>query len=667
MKDKKIFRRQSTNEKLAEFLNKTEIVDEEAEALDQDYKRARNRIRVTSLYGAGARFKTPKTKKKKQTTASPYELYGTFEPSENKFEESSSVAPGAHEDQFRRMRYPTEKSMNDPDRVFYTTTSMTEGIRFHPQPPWYYGYQNKTKPTDTSPVMSAARYGYRGSRDIAQYHTEPVVSAEYTKNEHTPDFLACTQAVDDEWAPPIHGSPLNKGYALTSPKLWPENTEYVTGYRKGSAPSSPLYVRETTVAATQRPYTSPSVAKVKLNTTAEFSLLRQNSKLESRGLLESRPMTQQSLFSSTWKDKLSKNANATLRQTMRKEPPPYEAHTLMDPTDTMRYSGGTAMIVHSSSSEELKFKMHMEMYRTTIPFELRWRQVISLFRTMKSRLKRDQSTDQVILEFAETLRKEAFSHGQKAALLRAQFIKAMSSTEIFEHLLPKQMSLLFSVFDPLKKSIILFVDVIAAFTVLDHPQKYRDDNTALIIDLWRLYDYYGDDMQPVVVAESVLTTCCGSDEDHKEIKRLFKDVFRPALYRLAIKHDPIYQTPQARIEAEKQLHASNSAPLLSPNSGKATNSRPPMKSNPLNDVVKNKKKHLVVRPVYNIYDAQFDLNMFSRLLEECPEVVEAFNRQLTQRLIQCYGKDPRDASEEVADQTTTTDKDFSWILKGKKR
>ena len=58
----KINRKTSTNEKLAEFLNKSEIQDEEAEALDQEERRARDRLRITSLYGAGARFKTPKTK-----------------------------------------------------------------------------------------------------------------------------------------------------------------------------------------------------------------------------------------------------------------------------------------------------------------------------------------------------------------------------------------------------------------------------------------------------------------------------------------------------------------------------------------------------------------------------------------------------------------------------
>jgi hypothetical protein len=64
-------RKLSTNQKLAEFLNKSEIQDEEAEALDHEEKRARERLRVTSLYGAGARFKTPKTKVRNKSKVEP--------------------------------------------------------------------------------------------------------------------------------------------------------------------------------------------------------------------------------------------------------------------------------------------------------------------------------------------------------------------------------------------------------------------------------------------------------------------------------------------------------------------------------------------------------------------------------------------------------------------
>ena len=582
--------------------------------------------------------------------------------------------------------------MCDPDRVFYTTTSYTEGIRFHPQPPWYYGYQNKTKPTDSNIVASAARYGYRGSRDIQQYHTDPRGHPDHTLTEYTPAFLGAAPDMTDEWAPPVRATPLTNGFALTSPKLWPETAEYVNGYREG-VPTSPVYIRETTVGSTIRPYTSPSVQKIKENTSIDTHTLRESSRLESRGLLESRPKSQQTLLASTWNDKLTRHASNTLRQTMRRQVPPYEAHTLMDPTDQMRYAGGTAMVVHSSSAEELKFKMHMEMYRTSIPFELRWKQVVSLFRMLRSRLKREQTSEQAILDFAETLRREAFSHGQKAVLLRAHFIKAMSATEVFEHLLPKQMSLLFSVYDPLKKSMVRFVDVIAAFYVLDAPQKYKDDDVALLLDLWRLYDYYGDDQQPSVVAESVLCTCCGSTEEHKEMQRLFKESFRPALYRSAIQSPmagAITATTQEEQRALSEREKINPLALgsserglrvqekLQPkmaNPNGASSGKPPHGKTPTQDAkiaedmaqASRQKKHLIIRPVYNIYDALFDVTMFERLLLACPDIVSAFSQQLSQRLVQCYGKDPREVTEEVVDMSTVENRDFSWILKGNQK
>jgi hypothetical protein len=557
--------------------------------------------------------------------------------------------------------------MKDPDRVFYTTTSMTEGIKFHPQPPWYYGYQNKTEPTDSCIVLSANRYGYRGARDIQQYHTAPYLPAEQTKNQNTPSFLGKNE-VSNEWVPQIQAKPLTAGYALTTPKLWPENTVFANGYEhKDPSPTSPLYIRETTVGSSVRPFTSPSVLKIRDELLAESMVLCENSKLESEGVIESRPLSQQSFLKKTWHDKLEKHANATLRQTMKREVPPYEAHTLMDPTDTMRYSGSTAMIVHSSSAEELRFKLHMEMYRTNIPYDLRWKQVINLFRVLRSRLRREQTVDQAIMEFAEVLRKEALSHGQKASLLRHHFIRAMSTTELFEHLNPKQMSLLFSVFDPFKKSTVSFIQIVAAFTVLNQSHRYREggnsnQQTALLLDLWRLYEIYGEDQQPMDRTESVLCSCCGSAEDQKEILRLIKNVLRPVLYKIAVKSNQVPDELPSVVFAGRS-EATGGAPVgvrgkkgsrSSANAGQGGGS----------DGAAEKKKHLLIRPVYNIYDTHFDDNLFRRLMSLCPELVTEFNRQLTQRLVLCYGKDPRELTEEVAD--SHSEKDFSWILTGKK-
>lgn len=554
--------------------------------------------------------------------------------------------------------------MKDPDRVFFTTTSMTEGIKFHPQPPWYYGYQNKTEPTDSCIVLSANRYGYRGARDIQQYHTAPYLPPEQTKNQNTPSFLG-NHEVSNEWVPQIQAKPLTAGYALTTPKLWPENAVFVNGYEhKDPSPTSPLYIRETTVGSSIRPFTSPSVMKIRDEILAESMVLCENSKLESEGFMASRPLTQQSLLKKTWNEKLEKHANATLRQTMKREVPPYEAHTLMDPTDTMRYSGGTAMIVHSSSAEELRFKLHMEMYRTNIPYDLRWKQVINLFRVLRSRLRRDQTVDQAIMEFAEVLRKEALSHGQKASLLRHHFIRAMSTTELFEHLNPKQMSLLFSVFDPFKKSTVSFIQIVAAFTVLNQSHRYREgssgQHTALLLDLWRLYEIYGEDQQPMDRTESVLCSCCGSSEDQKEILRLIKDVLRPILYKIAVKSNQVPDELPGVAVAGGRPEAQGGPPS-------GARSKRAIRSNGKgggSEGGAEKKKHLLIRPVYNIYDTHFDDNLFRRLMNLCPQLVAEFNRQLTQRLILCYGKDPRELTEEIADNHS--EKDFSWILTGKK-
>jgi uncharacterized membrane protein YgcG len=582
--------------------------------------------------------------------------------------------------------------MKDPDRVFFTTTSMTEGIKFHPQPPWYYGYQNKTEPTDSCIVMSANRYGYRGARDIQQYHTAPYLPPDQTKNQNTPNFLGKNE-VSNEWVPPIQAKPLTAGYALTTPKLWPENTVFANGYEhKDPSPTSPLYIRETTVGSSVRPFTSPSVLKIRDEILAESMVLCENSKLESEGVIESRPLSQQSFLKKTWNEKLQQHANATLRQTMKREVPPYEAHTLMDPTDTMRYSGSTAMIVHSSSAEELRFKLHMEMYRTNIPYDLRWKQVINLYRVLRSRLRREQTVEQAIIEFAEVLRREAMSHGQKASLLRHHFIRAMSTTELFEHLNPKQMSLLFSVFDPFKKSTICFIQIVAAFTVLNQSHRYRSSSSgggggdgngngsnqiALLLDLWRLYEIYGEEQQPMDRTESVLCSCCGSAEDQKEILRLIKDVLRPILYKIAVKSKQVQLPPD---ENSNSLLPSVTGPFPSGAAPVGTAGRRKKGSGSSSGGgagggmgggavsegmgMSEKKKHLLIRPVYNIYDTHFDENLFRKLMSLCPELVNEFNRQLTQRLVLCYGKDPRDLTEEVVD--SHSEKDFSWILTGKK-
>jgi hypothetical protein len=194
--------------------------------------------------------------------------------------------------------------------------------------------------------------------------------------------------------------------------------------------------------------------------------------------------------------------------------------------------------------------------------------------------------------------------------------------------------------------------------VLNQSPKYRDNQTAVLMDLWRFYEIYGEEQQPMDRAECVLCTCCGSAEDQKEILRLIKEVLRPVLYKIAVKSNqvpaelPPVAAPSSHIPSEIGL----------PSAARRVSGPP--KGGVVFEPPTEKKKHLLIRPVYNIYDTHFDDALFRRLMSLCPQLVTEFNRQLTQRLVLCYGKDPRDLTEDISDQHS--EKDFSWILTGKK-
>ena len=415
---------------------------------------------------------------------------------------------------------------------------MTEGVRTTPQPPWYYGYQNKLKPQDSDPVLCASRYGFRGAKEIAQYLTHPKSEPEATATENTPLFLN-TNKIDDEWVPPIQNKPLTNGYAITMPGLWPENTLYPTGSKPNNEiPTSPLYKRETTVGNySRRPYTSPDVMTKTLGrrTDRTTKILRKSAHMESQNKLESLQRAEQTNFRLSWNDKLQQSANSTLRATMKHEPPPYMAHTLSDPSDRLRYADSTAIITNSTSAEEIVFRQYMEKCREVKPFEMKWNTVISNFRVVKNRLLREQTTKDAIFIISKNLKNEANKHGQRDVIARKQFISAMNKTSYFEHLPMKQMSLLFSMFDFKKKGFICYADLICAFYIFDSPRKYIDNIIELIMELWRLYLRYGNDNPPLETAEKVLTTCCGNSQEEKLILNVFKEKFRPVLYRLAVR------------------------------------------------------------------------------------------------------------------------------------
>jgi hypothetical protein len=194
---------------------------------------------------------------------------------------------------------------------------MTEGIRRVEQPPWYVGYQNTIEPADNSYLSAAARYGYRGSKNIKQYQTQPIEHPEKTRTPYTPKFLTGGKELENEWVPPIHAKPLNQGYVLTSPKLWPENTRYVTGFKKKELPTSIFYNRETTAAVKSPPEIPPSLTSLVERSTAENNDLLDFSKMESSKTLLSNTMVAQMKLDTSWKTKLAESASPSLKVSMR--------------------------------------------------------------------------------------------------------------------------------------------------------------------------------------------------------------------------------------------------------------------------------------------------------------------------------------------------------------
>ena len=147
----------STDEKLINLLNARQANDEEEWYLAEEERRAKIRLRKTSLYGAGAKAKIPKVKREIKFNLSPFEV-----PKINEFHGGSALlqstaAPTAHSDQYRLVTNNTSASRADPDRIFYTTSSVTEGIVVVEQPPWYFGNNNKVNPPENNLTTAASR------------------------------------------------------------------------------------------------------------------------------------------------------------------------------------------------------------------------------------------------------------------------------------------------------------------------------------------------------------------------------------------------------------------------------------------------------------------------------------------------------------------------------
>jgi len=610
--------RLSTNEKLNRILNGRDDDEEDEEGKRARHVRVKQRLSRSVLYGSGVRGHLPAVKKKNKPIKSQFMLTANQDRPSSPLE-TTTVPPGAHADQYRMVSHTTLSHKVDPDRMVYTSGSMTGKPPHISQPPWYVGNLNKVNPPDNSIITSASRYGFRGSKNIRQYQIQPYMSPIRTKTEHTPKFLN-TDPLIDEWVPPLSGSPLNKGYQLTTPKLWPENSEFVTGYPKKTHPTSSVYNKETTVAVDTRPSTTKSMDQIQYMFEDEESILQGNSNMEMTRCMLSRPMSEQMIFRSQWDEHLSKTMNASLMSMTGQIHSPSKLKSkpvLMDSTDTLRYSqsGGTSVIVHSHSSDLLKYRDRIEQSKTLVPYTLRWTQMFLLVHAIRSRLRRDQTLGDVIRDISMKLHVDSMgAMREQDVLIRPKFLQTMSSIDHLSQVSITQINTVYSAFDYFQSNAVRLVDVICAFMVLDYiPSSRPNESTVLkkLTSLWYLYDTFAHKYAPLEKCQVILCACAGSDDDRQIITRLFKEKFRPRCVSLSAMKEPI----------------------LGEEKGKSASMRNTLNSHGNKSQSLDKNTQFA----YNICDSHLDCEMFMDVLAECQELVEEFDRQWRCRLADCFG------------------------------
>jgi hypothetical protein len=694
----------STNEKLALFINAKDDINDEDEIMEwrEVEKRAKARLKKAAFYGNGSLAKVPKTRKQKQASQSPFTILKPKVSPERPVTTYTVVPPGAHYDQFRLVQFPTKRSKEDPERVFFTTTSFTEGVEFNRQPPWYYGYNNKTKPPDDDMITAASRYGFRGSKAIKQRHTEFYELPSRTRNEHTPNFLDGDDVVN-EYVPQIYAAKVQTINNMETPKLWPSNTAFVSGSKLKEPPNKTFYNRETTVGSAERPSLDPSLTNWFDTASSLDNQLNDLTMLERTGAGLSPPQTAIMNCADTWKDRVSRTASTALRGTMKRHVEHYNPHTLVDPTDVMKYSGSTAFIIHTQTAEELKFRNRIKHSQSLIQYEIIWRQVHMLFRHLKTVLKRDMTLTDVISDLARTLRREAKTCGSVNSLSRSDFVKAVTKYAPLAPYPKNQLSVLFSAFDPMKRNSIRFVDFIACLVTLDGQMATTFEKLGR---LWDTFAHYGDDQPPIEIAQAVFLSCCYCEADKVAMQKVIKTIFREMCYKISIlgfsaypimpftgrrantknkkskvlgfrsdRHDVSAGTSEGtgHVTRQQSSYLTSTSPKRLNTADSLDNDREQSSSVSFEEPSSAFKMNMQAYKStaadihqHNLCDDFLSRSSFIEVCKRCPEVIGLFDTMLSARLADFYGRDSRYEDDEILTPQTPRAKDFKWILHGKK-
>jgi hypothetical protein len=301
-------------------------------------------------------------------------------------------------------------------------------------------------------------------------------------------------------------------------------------------------------------------------------------------------------------------------------------------------------------------------------------------------LKRGQSMRKAIRSIAKALRAAAMRNGSETSLRRIDFIQACQDISFFEEVTPKQLSLLYSLFDPMKRNVMRFVEFIGMLTALDMPELFPEDKLRV---LWMVHNEFGLDRNMFDIVLEILTCCAISVADANQIEKLFAEEFRSACYEMSITGARGFASRPGTTASEPapSSHSHSRASMAAKSNksqsqalvqaladsdsedelGNAIDKKKPGTAGTTGTAGTNmserkKTTGLSVQPQYNICEHFLDEHSLLQVLQACPNLVRAFDQQLSLRLIACHGSDNR-YKDPDEDSMPTENQDFTWIMK----
>ena len=136
-----------------------------------------------------------------------------------------------------------------------------------------------------------------------------------------------------------------------------------------------------------------------------------------------------------------------------------------------------------------------------------------------------------LAKIANEMQAQALRSGSETMINRVDFISTCRSIHFFEDVSSKQLSIIYSVFDPMKRNAMRFVELISCLTLLDNIEHTACEK---LKTLWKMQHTYGLDRNVFDIALDILCIARFNMEELMDVERLFKTQYRPKCYEHAL-------------------------------------------------------------------------------------------------------------------------------------